>query len=79
MTISLPLFSGALRYFDGGMHVGSGADADQDAFFLGNTASHREGVVIAHLHAFHDLRPHRLSFLRWRLFGTNPAPVPWIL
>ena len=45
----------ALGDFDGSDHVGTGADADQNAFFLGETASHGEGFVIADLDALGDL------------------------
>ena len=56
VTMSLPLFSGRLATSHRRPDVRAGADAGEDAFFLGEAARHGEGVVVGHLDALDDLR-----------------------
>jgi len=46
----------ALGHFDGGKDVGTGADADEDAFLLGQAARHGESSVVADFDTLGDLR-----------------------
>ena len=78
MTISFPGVLRTLGHLDCSPDIRPRADPREDTFLFGKATRHDEGVLVADLNAFGDLKVAVPPF-RWRLLGTKPAPVPWIL
>ena len=68
VTMSLPLFSGRLATSMAATDVRAGADAGEDAFFLGQAAGDGEGVIVGDLDALGDLQISR-AILQMEILG----------